>query len=93
MTLKVDKREDGLRELAAMIAAAYRQGMTRESRTESAANIVQEDSCRKTSIAVLVKMQDPECDGLYTETVKVDNFLRNLKSRERKSSMRKIKTT
>jgi hypothetical protein len=38
-------------------------------------------------------MQDPECDGLYTETVKVDNFLRNLKSRERKSSMRKIKTT
>lgn len=87
MTLKVDNREEGLRELARMIAAAYRRRMCREAVAEESIKGNKEDSSDDEGIGVIVQWHDPECGGAYTETGKVEDILRM-----KCNSKRKFKT-
>jgi len=87
MTLKVDNREEGLRELARMIAAAYRRRMCGECVAQESIKGNEEDSGDEEKIEVFVQWHDPECGGAYTETVKVEDILRM-----KCNSKRKFKT-
>jgi hypothetical protein len=86
MPPKVDKRLEGLKELASMIAEAYRRQITGKDGAVAVRNnpkVPESDA----NIEVFVQRNDLQCGGLYTETVKVENFLRNLRSRARKTKM------
>jgi hypothetical protein len=76
MTFKVDKREEGLRELARMIAAAYRRRMSGATVAEGSIKNNEEDCGDEDELEVFVQWHDPECGGAYTETVKVVDLLR-----------------
>ena len=89
MPPKVDKRLEGLKELASMIADAYRRQITGEDGATAVRNNPKKSES-DANIEVFVQRNDPQCGGLYTETVKVENFLRNLKSRASKARMKVI---
>ena len=68
VTPKYDRREEGLRELASMIADAYRKGKTFHNDDEEP--LVSEDK-------IIVGWEpDGENGYKYTETVRVEAFLR-----------------
>jgi hypothetical protein len=78
MTQLLDKREEGLRALARMIAAAYRRRVTGESVPTSSS--YDGDDERLFPNAMKKKNTQPKDlrqEGEYTETVSVENFLRN----------------
>ena len=78
MTPEVDKREEGLRELACMIAAAYRRRMTGETvepLTYSKSD--EEYPISEGEIVACIEPADSRSGCVYTETVKVENFIRN----------------
>ena len=71
---KYDRREEGLRELASMIADAYRKGKTFHNDDEEP--LVSEDK-------IIVGWElDGENGYKYTETVRVEVFLRRKKARQ-----------
>ena len=77
MTAILDKREEGLRALARMIAAAYRRRMTEETDTMfTVSNGVEEHPCLKDRTTRNIEPEDLRREGEYTETVKVENFIR-----------------
>jgi hypothetical protein len=81
MAPKIDKRLEALKELGAMIAEDYSRRMA-NGHTIQADTIQHEaDSESGYNFEVTIQIHDPDCDGLYTETVKVENFLRNKISR------------
>ena len=88
MTDKEDLRLEGLRELAAIFAENYRRRLANGAKTEAEILNFEPDPPSE-DIEVIVQMHDPEYGGLFTETVKVENFLRNRKYRTKKLQMRK----
>ena len=82
---KIDRREEGLRELARMIAAAYRRRMCREAVAQERIKGNEEDSGDEGEIEVFIQRHDPECGGAYTETVKVADLLKMKCNSKRKS--------
>ncbi len=82
MTVKVDRRREALGELAAMIAATCRR---RTAEGKPATFGFEEDSRNEDQFEIVVRTKDPESAWKYTETVKVDNFLGNNKSRAGKA--------
>ena len=82
MALKIDKREEGLRELAGMIADAYRRRMMGEITSPLSAS--EDDNSNTISEAEIIARIEPNGSGpgfVYTETVRVENFIRNKKRR------------
>jgi hypothetical protein len=78
MTQLLDKREEGLRALARMIAAAYRRRVTGESvPVSSSCDSDDEQLFTKTHKKKNTQPKDRRQEGEYTETVSVENFLRN----------------
>ena len=80
MAPKIDKREDGLRELASMMAEAYRRRTTSE--LISPVNASESDDgnlISEAEIIVRIEPADSQPGFVYTETVKVENFIRNKK--------------
>ena len=78
MTPILDKREEGLRALARMIAAAYRRRMTGETNTAfTASNAAEERPCLESRTTQNTEPEDLRHEGEYSETVRVDNFIRN----------------
>ena len=67
-TPKFDRREEGLRELASMIADAYRKGKTFHNDDEEP--LVSEDKI------IIGWEPDGENGNKYTETVRVEAFLK-----------------
>ncbi len=73
----VDKREEGLRALARMIAAAYRRRMTGETVTAfTASNGDEERPCLESRTTQNTEPEDLRHEGEYMEIVKVENFIR-----------------
>ncbi len=81
VTPKFDRREEGLRELASMIADAYRTGKTFHNDNE--APLVSEDEI------IVGREPDGENGYKYTETVRVEAFLR----RKKRVNSNKLKST
>ena len=78
MAPKIDKREDGLRELASMIAETYRRRTTGE--IISPLNTSENDDGNPISeaeIIVRIEPADSRSGFVYTESVGVENFIRN----------------
>ena len=84
MTLKIDNRLEALKELGAMIAEDYSRRMANGSKADAISLRHEADSESEDNFEVTILLHDPECDGLYTETVKVESFLRNRKYRANK---------
>jgi len=83
MAPKIDRREEGLKELAGMIADAYRRRMTGE--ITSPLSDSEDDDSNTISEAEIVARIEPNSSGpgfVYTETVRVENFIRNKKRRD-----------
>ena len=77
MTPKIDKREEGLRALARMMAAAYRRRVTGETGTAfTALRSGKENPGVESKTAQYTELEDLRQEGSYTETVKVENFIR-----------------
>ncbi len=71
------KAMEGLRELACMIAAAYRRRVTGETGTASTAlRTGEENHGVKVKTAQCTGLEDLRPEGSYTETVRVEHFLR-----------------
>ena len=78
MTPLLDKREEGLSALARMIAVAYRRRMTGETGTAfTTSNGDEEHSYLKARTKQSTEPEDLRHEGEYSETVRVDNFIRN----------------
>jgi hypothetical protein len=93
MIQKIDHRLEALKELGAMIAEDYRRRMANGIKTEAARPPHKEDIEKEDNFEIIIRLHDPECNGLYTETVDVENFLRNHKARSKKLLMRQIIST
>ncbi|MFC2016726.1 hypothetical protein ACFLUF_03325 [Chloroflexota bacterium] len=80
MAPKIDKREEGLRELASMIAATYRRRMTGET-VEPLTYSKSDDDCPISEDEIIMRVEptDSRPGFVYTETVAVENFIRNKK--------------
>jgi len=86
MTPIADKREEGLKELASMIAAAYRRRITGE--TISASTVPERGREDLGSEAKATPWLEPEGlrrEGEFIEIVKVDNFTRRKAPQSRHS--------
>ncbi|MBN1188585.1 MAG: hypothetical protein JXA46_02430 [Dehalococcoidales bacterium] len=80
MAQKVDKREEGLRELAAMIAEAYYRRITGEITTPlKDPDIENRDTIDESEIIKGREPADTPTGWAYTEYVRVENFVRNKK--------------
>ncbi len=86
MTTQEDQRLEGLKELAAIFAENYRRRIANGAKTEADILSFEPDPISD-DVEVMIQLHDPECNGLYTETVKVENFLRNRKYRAKKLLM------
>ncbi len=87
----LDKRDEGLRALARMIAAAYRHRMTGETGTAfTALSSGQENPDVEAKPAQYTELEDLRQEGSYTETVKVENFLRRKAKQVVKSRTREV---
>ena len=78
MAPNIDRHEEGLRELASMIAEAYRRRMTGE--IMSPLNASENDDRNHISEAEIIAGIEPSSSQpgfAYTETVRVENFIRN----------------
>ena len=83
MAPKIDRHEEGLKELAGMIADAYRRRMTGE--ITSPLSDSEDDDSNTISEAEIIARIEPNSSGagfVYTETVRVENFIRNKKRRD-----------
>jgi hypothetical protein len=90
MAPKIDKREEGLRELASMIAEAYRRRATGEIVSPlNASESNESDTISEAEIIVRIEPADSRPGLAYTETVRVENFINN---RGRKGNHRKVDT-
>ena len=76
MTSKADKREEGLRALARMMATAYRRRMAGETGIATSLNSGAEHPDIRAKTAQYTEPEDLRQEGSYTETVKVENFRR-----------------
>ena len=85
MIQKVDRRLEALKELGATIAEDFRRRAANKTKAESERIPRKEDN-----FEVTIRLHDPECNGMYTETVNVENFIRNRKARNNKLLMRQI---
>ena len=91
MAPEIDRREEGLRELACMIAEAYRRRATGEIvRPLNASGSDESDIISEAEIIVRIEPADSRTGLVYTETVRVENFINN---RARKGNHRKVDTT
>jgi hypothetical protein len=90
MIQKVDRRLEALKELGAMIAEDFRRKPSNETTTESERTPRKKDIEKEDNFEVTIRLHDPECNGMYTETVNVENFIRNRKARTKKLLMRQI---
>ena len=82
MVPKIDKREEGLRELAGMIADAYRRRMTGEIISPlNASEGNDRNPISEAEIIARIEPADSRPGFAYTETVRVENFIRNKKRR------------
>jgi hypothetical protein len=79
MTFILDKREEGLRALAHMIAAAYRRRMTSETGMKLTGNSDEAYPHLKTQQKQNTEPRDLRREGEYFEIIGVDNFIRNKK--------------
>lgn len=78
MTQLLDKRVEGLRALARMIAAAYRRRMTGETTSLLTVSDTEDEQLfPNTRKKKNTQPKDQRQEGQYTETVSVENFLRN----------------
>ena len=80
MTLIMDKCEEGLKELASMIAADFRRRTADESilpLNDSGCDGSHQVS--ETEIVICMEPSDSRAEMVYTETVSVRNFIRNKK--------------
>ena len=80
MALEIDKRDEGLRELASMIAADYRRRTTGE--VISPLNTSESNDGNRISEAEIIMRIEPADSRpgfVYTEIVGVENFIRNKK--------------
>ncbi len=78
MTQLLDKREEGLRALARMIAAAYRRRVTGETAPViTVSDGDDEQLFPKSRKRHHAEPKDLRHEGEYTETVSIENFLRN----------------
>lgn len=78
MTQLLDKREEGLRALARMIAAAYRRRMTGETTSLLTVSDAEDEQLfPNTRKKKNTQPRDQRQEGEYTETVSVENFIRN----------------
>lgn len=93
MIQKVDHRLEALKELGAMIAEDFRRRAANKTKAESERIPRKEDIEKEDNFEVTIRLHDPECNGMYTETVNVENFLRNHKARSKKLLMRPIIST
>ena len=76
MDRKIDKREEGLRELASMIAKAYRRRVTGETVQPLNASTTGEEALAiEAEPMELTEPADFHPGYVYTETVKVENFM------------------
>jgi hypothetical protein len=91
MIQKVDRRLEALKELGAMIAEDFRRKPSNETKSESERIPHKEDIEKEDNFEVTIRLHDPECNGMYTETVNVENFIRNRKARTKKLLMSQIK--
>ena len=76
MTSKADKREEGLRALARMMATAYRRRMTGETGIATSLNSGAKHPGVSAKTVQYIEPEDLREEGSYTETVKVENFRR-----------------
>ncbi len=90
MTVKVDRRLEALKELGAIIAEDYRRRLAEG--TLGKPKRPQDQSENEYDFEVIANLHDPDCYGLYTETVRVENFLRNRKNHAKKLLLRKKAT-
>ena len=82
MAPEIDRREEGLRELACMIAEAYRRRATGEIiRPLNASGSDESDIISEAEIIVRIEPADSRTGLVYTETVRVEHFIRNKKRR------------
>ena len=78
MAPKINKRQEGLKELASMIADAYRRRATGEIVSPlSASDRDNASPIDEGEILVSIEAADSGTGFVYTETVGVDNFIRN----------------
>lgn len=87
MTPRINRREEGLKELASMIADAYRRRATGEIVGPLRASGDEDKNAINES--EIIKRIEPDGSGqgfVYTETVRVENFIRN---KVRKGSTKK----
>lgn len=77
MAQKISKREEGLRELAGMIAKAYRRRVTGETAQPINASItVEENPAIEAEMMALTEPTSLHPGYVYKETVKVEEFVR-----------------
>ena len=77
MAQKISKREEGLKELAGMIAKAYRRRITGETALPLNASITSEESpAIEAEMMARTEPADFHPGYVYKETVKVENFIR-----------------
>jgi len=82
MAPKIDKREEGLRELSCMIADAYRRRMTGEIISPlNASEGDDRNPIREAEIIARIEPADSRPGFVYTEIIGVENFIRNKKRR------------
>lgn len=73
---KFDRREEGLRALASMIAEAYRRKATQNGGTKPLSLKNGEEDLVSDDQIIAGVETDPQHGCLYTETVRIENFLR-----------------
>jgi len=79
MALTLDKREEGLRELASMIAADFRRRTTGETAPLTASGGNGNNHVSEAEIVMRMEPSDSRTGMVYTETVGIKNFIRNKK--------------
>jgi hypothetical protein len=85
------KLVEGLKELASMIATAYRRRVTGETDTEPLSSTNYDQSlCIEEKTVQYAYPEDRRHEGEYTETVKVESFLRRKAHQVRKSRTHEV---
>jgi len=89
MNLILDKREEGLKALARMISAACRRRMAEETDVSFTASNDHGECPRLAAKTTLnIEPEDLRREGDYTETIKVENFIRNRRKTNQAGNLR-----
>ncbi len=89
-TTQRQKLVEGLKELAFMIATAYRRRISGETEIEPLPSTNYEHILGLEEMTQCAFPEDHRHEGEYTETVKVENFLRRKATQVRKSRTREV---